>query len=286
MNAPGGRRGGGRAGRQSVRAASSRPEPFLTRTLTPVELVSAEGLEILEHNADTILDEVGVEVRDYPSAAEAVRRRRRRRRRQPGAVPAWHVPPDRAGDRAGRVHPARPQPGQQRADRWRRHRVRPQLRLAVRPRPRRRPPLRHARRLPELREARLPVAAPAPLGRHGVRAGRRPGQQAPPRHGVRPPPLQRQGVHGVGHRRRAGGRQRRAGAHRLRRRPRRPHRDDEPDQRLVAAGVGRDDARRGRGLRRRTTRRRSSRRSSSPGRWRRPRRPASRPRRSPRRSPG
>ena len=81
------------------------------------------------------------------------------------------------------------------------------------------------------------------------------------------------------------GRLRRAGAHRVRRRPRRPHGDDEPDQRLVAAGVGRHDAGRGRGLRRSTTRRRSSRRSSSPGRWRRPRRPASPPRRWPRRWP-
>ena len=62
---------------------------------------------------------------------------------------------------------------------------------------------------------------------------------------------------------------RRAGPHRLRWRPRRPHRDDQPDQRLVAARVGRHDARRRRGLRRRTTRRRSSPRSSSPGRWRR-----------------
>ena len=49
-------------------------------------------------------------------------------------------------------------------------------------------------------------AVAAPLGRHGVRADRRAGQQAPPRHGVRPPPLQRQGVHGLGHRARAGGR--------------------------------------------------------------------------------
>ena len=44
-------------------------------------------------------------------------------------------------------------------------------------------------------------------------------------------------------------RQRRAGAHRLRRRPRRSHGDDEPHQRVVAARVGRDDARRGAGVR-------------------------------------
>jgi trimethylamine--corrinoid protein Co-methyltransferase len=46
---------------------------FLTRTMRPFEIVSDEGLEILEHNADTILEEVGVEVRDYPSAIERFR---------------------------------------------------------------------------------------------------------------------------------------------------------------------------------------------------------------------
>ena len=101
------------------------------------------------------------------------------------------------------LHPARAQPRAQRADRRRRHRVRAELRLAVRARPRPRPPLRDARRLRELREARVPVAEPAPLGRHRVRAGRHAGEQAPPRHGVRAPALQRQAVHGLGHRRAA-----------------------------------------------------------------------------------
>jgi trimethylamine---corrinoid protein Co-methyltransferase len=63
------RRGGGREARRAARAhAVVEREPFLTRTLKPFELVSSEGLEILEHNADTILEEVGVEVRDYPTA--------------------------------------------------------------------------------------------------------------------------------------------------------------------------------------------------------------------------
>ena len=64
-----GRRSGGRAGRQAVRAAHViAREPFLTRQLTPFELVSDEGLSILEHNADTILEEVGIEVHDHPVA--------------------------------------------------------------------------------------------------------------------------------------------------------------------------------------------------------------------------
>ena len=53
-------------------------------------------------------------------------------------------------------------------------------------------------RLRELRQAGVVGAVAAPLGRDGVRAGRRPRQQAPPRHGVRPPALQRQAVHGLG----------------------------------------------------------------------------------------
>jgi trimethylamine--corrinoid protein Co-methyltransferase len=33
-------------------------------------MVSEEGLALLESNADTILEEIGVEIRDYPSAIE------------------------------------------------------------------------------------------------------------------------------------------------------------------------------------------------------------------------
>lgn len=73
-DAPRGRRSGGRAGRQAVRAAHViEREPFLTRRLSPVEIVSEEGLSIIEHNADTILEEVGVEVRDHPSAIDLFR---------------------------------------------------------------------------------------------------------------------------------------------------------------------------------------------------------------------
>jgi len=69
MTEPRGRRSGGRAGRQAVRAAQVvAREPFLTRRLTPFEIVSDEGLSILEHNADTILEEVGIEVHDHPVA--------------------------------------------------------------------------------------------------------------------------------------------------------------------------------------------------------------------------
>ncbi len=64
-----GRRSGGRAGRRAARAAAAPAhDPFITRTLAPYEIVSEEGLELLEHNADTILEEIGIEFRGYPEA--------------------------------------------------------------------------------------------------------------------------------------------------------------------------------------------------------------------------
>ena len=137
-----------------------------------------------------------------PRRARALRERRRRRRRRARPLPPRHVPVRscrRPRPPIYTQHAAQPRP--QRADRRRRHRVRAQLRVAVRARPRRRPPLRDARRLPELREAGVHVAEPASLGRHGVRTRRHSGEQASPRHGVRAPALQRQAVHGLGHRR-------------------------------------------------------------------------------------
>ena len=171
-----------------------------------------------------------------------------------GAAGALRSRP-RAGavrDGAVVVHPARPQPGPLGGDRRRRRRVRPGLRLAVRPRPGRRPPLRLAGRLRELRQADVGDAVAAPLRRHGVRAGRRAGQQAAPRHGVRPPALQRQADDGLGHRAEPGRGLRRDGPHRLRRRRRRGElRHPRQRQRQLAAGVGRGDDRRDPRLRRR-----------------------------------
>ena len=72
--ARGGRRGGGRDARRTMRALGvTDASSFLTRTMKPFELVNDEGLELLEHNADTILEQVGVEIRDYPSAIERFR---------------------------------------------------------------------------------------------------------------------------------------------------------------------------------------------------------------------
>jgi len=63
------RRTGGRAGRQAARAHSHVERvPFLTRTLAPFEVLDEEGLALIEHNADTILEEVGLEFRGDPDA--------------------------------------------------------------------------------------------------------------------------------------------------------------------------------------------------------------------------
>ena len=73
-SAPTGRRSGGRSARQELRASHAiARQPFLTRTMKPFELVSDEGLSLLERNADKILEQVGITVRDYPSAIERFR---------------------------------------------------------------------------------------------------------------------------------------------------------------------------------------------------------------------
>ena len=63
------RRTGGRAGRQAARAEHAAEKvPFLTRTLKPFEVLSEEGLSTIEENADTILEQVGIDFRDVPDA--------------------------------------------------------------------------------------------------------------------------------------------------------------------------------------------------------------------------
>ena len=225
MDDPQRRRSGGRAARQALRLASHAEHiPFLTRKLAPFEVLGEEGLALIEQNAD--IDPRGGR-RRVPRrrrGAPPAGRRRRRHRRRPGPLPARDVPPDRPGDRAAPVHPVRPEPGAQRRDRRDAHGLRPELRLTVRARPRRRPALRHDRGLPQLREADLRVALPPPLGRDGLRAGRRAGQQAPPRHGLFAHPLQRQAVHGLGHGAGTGARHGRDGPPDVRcRLPRGPH---------------------------------------------------------------
>jgi trimethylamine--corrinoid protein Co-methyltransferase len=69
MTTEGRRRGGGRAARLEARQhAVAEKVPFITRTMTPVEVLSEEGLQTIEHNADTILEQVGIDFREAPDA--------------------------------------------------------------------------------------------------------------------------------------------------------------------------------------------------------------------------
>jgi trimethylamine--corrinoid protein Co-methyltransferase len=68
-----GRRSGGRAARVAARThAVAERIPFITRTMKPLEVLSEEGLELVEHNADTILEQVGIDFRD-PDALVTLR---------------------------------------------------------------------------------------------------------------------------------------------------------------------------------------------------------------------
>ena len=68
------RRSGGRAARQAHRLASHAEYlPFLTRSLAPFEVLGEEGLALIEHNADTILEEVGIDFRGDPEALRLLR---------------------------------------------------------------------------------------------------------------------------------------------------------------------------------------------------------------------
>jgi trimethylamine--corrinoid protein Co-methyltransferase len=68
------RRSGGRDARRAARLhAHLAREPFLTRALAPFEVLNDEGLSTIEQNADTILQEVGIEFRGDPAALETLR---------------------------------------------------------------------------------------------------------------------------------------------------------------------------------------------------------------------
>ena len=70
-----GRPGGGREARHAQRAAAAHAHgaPFLTRSLKPYEVLDEEGLSLIEHNADTILEEVGIIFRGDPEAVKTLK---------------------------------------------------------------------------------------------------------------------------------------------------------------------------------------------------------------------
>lgn len=61
-------RGGAAARRQARSSVSLARFPYITRNLPPTDILSAEAVELIEANADTLMEEVGVEYRDDPEA--------------------------------------------------------------------------------------------------------------------------------------------------------------------------------------------------------------------------
>ena len=66
-------RGGGREAKRAARAARSATTiPYITRQIPFFEVLSEEGLATIEYNADTILEEIGIDFRDDKEALETV----------------------------------------------------------------------------------------------------------------------------------------------------------------------------------------------------------------------
>ena len=72
QNAESGRRG--RDARRAARASRGGASiPFISRQSPLVEFLSEEAMQIIEHNAETLLEEIGIEFRDYPSALKLLK---------------------------------------------------------------------------------------------------------------------------------------------------------------------------------------------------------------------
>ncbi|MBV8740506.1 MAG: trimethylamine methyltransferase family protein [Sinobacteraceae bacterium] len=68
------RRAGGREAKRAARTARSVSfVPYITRGIPYYEVLTTEGLELMEHNADTILEEIGIDFRDDPEALQLFR---------------------------------------------------------------------------------------------------------------------------------------------------------------------------------------------------------------------
>lgn len=66
------RGGGGRAARQAARTGkgSASGAAYVTRKVPYYEVLDQEGLELIEYNAETVLEEIGIEFRDDPEAIQ------------------------------------------------------------------------------------------------------------------------------------------------------------------------------------------------------------------------
>ena len=65
-----GRRGGGAARRSERTMVRIESRKYITRNVPDFELLTNEAIEVIEHNAETVLEEIGVEFPDNPEALE------------------------------------------------------------------------------------------------------------------------------------------------------------------------------------------------------------------------
>ena len=101
----------GRSARHAERLAKAMESvPYLTRKLPPVEVLSTDGLEAIEYNADTLLQEVGIEIVNFPEAVEIFRGAGADVQGTRVRFERGHVPPARPGDRPALLHAGRAQP--------------------------------------------------------------------------------------------------------------------------------------------------------------------------------
>ena len=177
------RRGGaarGALGRRSRHVSS----PTSSARSSVYEVLDEEGLALIEANADTVLEEIGIEFRDDRGGAGNCGRRPAPTSRASACIFRKGLPRSllKTAPSIYTQHARNPERS---------------VRSAATPRCSRRSTARpscatstasrryaHDRGFPQFREARLHGAVDPPFRRHGVRAGRRAGQQAPPRHGL------------------------------------------------------------------------------------------------------
>ncbi len=111
------RRGGGRDARVKERTGSTIHGPaFIRRKVNPYDLLTPDGLDLIEAKADQLLAEVGIDINETEDRelfrGAGAKLDGNRVRFEPGQVRAARR------DRARRVHPTRPQPRQVGGDRW------------------------------------------------------------------------------------------------------------------------------------------------------------------------
>ena len=132
-----GRRPSGRDAKRAARTARAHNfVPYITRKIPYYEVLGNDGLELLEYNADTILEEIGIDFREDPEALSLFKAAGADVSEERVRFPRGTVPLAGQGDRAAGIHAVRAQPGPQRGHRRRQYRIRPRLRFAVHSQPR------------------------------------------------------------------------------------------------------------------------------------------------------